>query len=93
VPKLSILLSRTPLAGSGVGEWLATTGHMNHTHVHVHWQRIYQIYPRIPLWRIFPHLIGIWYTYGNKTVSSSVFSLWSLHYTCKSVEWTIILFT
>ena len=69
VPKLSIPLSRMPLAGSGVGEWLATTGHMNHTRVRVHWRRIYKNYPRISLWRVFPHLIGIWYTYGRKTVS------------------------
>jgi len=69
LPKLSIPLSRIPLAGSGVGEWLTTTGHMNHTRVRVRQRRIYQKFSRVPLWRVFPHLIGILYTYGNRTVS------------------------
>ena len=56
-----IPLSRIPLGGSGVDEWLETTGQMNHACVHVRRRRRYQ---RMPPWMVFCLiLIGILYTY------------------------------
>jgi len=56
-----IPLSRIPLGGSGVDEWLETTGQMNHARVHVRRRRRYQ---RMPPWMVFCLiLIGILYTY------------------------------
>ena len=58
---LCISLSRIPLGGSGVDEWLETTGQMNRAHVHVRRRRKYQ---RMPPWMVFCLiLIVILYTY------------------------------
>jgi len=56
-----ISLSRIPLGGSGVDEWLETTGEMNHARVHVRRRCRYQ---RMPPWMVFCLiLVGILYTY------------------------------
>ena len=56
-----ISLFRIPLGGSGVDEWLETTGQMNRARVHVRRRRKYQ---RMPPWMVFClMLIGILYTY------------------------------
>ena len=56
-----ISLFRIPLGGSGVDEWLETTGQMNRARVHVRRRRKYQ---RMPPWMVFCLiLIGILYTY------------------------------
>ena len=61
---LSIPLSRVPRAGSVVGEWLAAKNRIRIC-VHVH-----RRYRGMPLWRVLPQiLIGMVYTYGNRTVS------------------------
>jgi len=61
---LSIPLSRVPRAGSIVGEQLAAK---NRIRICVH---IHRRYCRMPLWSVLPRiLIGIVYTYGNRTVS------------------------
>ena len=58
---LCISLSRIPLGGSGVDEWLETTGQVNHACVRVRRRRKYQ---RMPPWMVFCLiLIGILYTY------------------------------
>jgi len=89
---LCILLSRMPLAGSGVDEWLETNGQMNHAHIRMRRQQICQKYPRVSLWREFLQLSGILCTYGKRTVSNIIsvhviqLTLWVNGITCACID-------
>ena len=90
---MCIPLSRVPLVGSSVDEWLATTGHMKR--VKVRQKKRYRRYCRMPLWMVLSQiLIRILCTSGNKKASMNkqltVFLISISDSTLPSVSSTVI---